>query len=102
VIVDGDGESACEASGALVAVVGDDAQLLIKAVKKIWQIALHMSMRWKLGIHLVVKERITMVRQKSEIGLETMNVTRGDIRWRYIVGSPGESGNGQDQQFPSL
>jgi len=88
--VDGDGESACEASGTLVAVVGDDARLLIKAVKKIWQIAVHMSMRWKLGIHLVVKERITMVRQKSEIGLETMNVTRGDIRWRYIVGSPGE------------
>jgi hypothetical protein len=85
-----DGESVREASEALVSELGGGVRVARKLARKVRQIVLHMLIRRKLGIHWVAKERVTMARQKSEIGLKTVNATRGGSRWRYIVGSPGE------------
>lgn len=41
-------------------------------------------------IYWVVKERIAMARKRSEVVLETVGVTRGESRRRYMAGSPGE------------
>jgi len=76
--VGGDGEGVCEVSGALVAVLGDGVRMAMKVVRKIRQIVMHILMRWKLGICWVAEERITMARQRSEVGLETTKVMRGD------------------------
>jgi len=99
--VDGDGEGVCETSGALVEVLDDRVRVAMKAVREIRQIVLHILIRWKLGICWVAEERITMARQKSEIGLETVKVMRGDSRSRYIVRLPRERWNPQPTA-PSL
>jgi len=62
----------------------------MEAVRNIRQVVLHMLVRWELRPYLVVKERIAMARQESEIVLEIMSVVGNDSRWRYMVGSPRE------------
>ena len=76
--------------GVLIVALGDCVRVAMKVVRETRKIVLHMFVRWELGICWVVEERITMTRQKSEIGLETVKVMRGDSRRRYIVGSLGE------------
>lgn len=99
--MDGDGEGVCGVPGVIVAGLDEGVRVEMKMVRKIRQIVLQMLIRWRLWVYWVVKERITMTRQKSEIGLETTNVMRGDSRWRYIVGHP-ESGEAYDQHVPPL
>jgi len=79
--VDGDGESVCKVSGTLVVGLGDGMQdRMMEAVRKIRQVVLHMLVRWEPRTYLVVKERIAMARQESEIVLEIMSVMRNDSR----------------------
>lgn len=67
-----------------------DARVTINAVRNVRQTMLHMLVRWKPGIHWVVKQIIAMARQKSEIELETVGTDEGDSRRRYIMGLPRE------------
>lgn len=79
--MDGDGESVCKVSGTLVVGLGDGMQdRMMEAVRKIRQVVLHMLVRWEPRTYLVVKERIAMARQESEIVLEIMSVMRNDSR----------------------
>ena len=53
---------------------------MMEAVRKIRQVVLHMLVRWEPRTYLVVKERIAMTRQESEIVLEITSVMRNDSR----------------------
>ena len=78
--MDGGGQTILEASGTLVTGLGDGMRVAIEAVRKIRQIVLHMFVRWKPRTYWMVKERIAMARQKSEIVLETAGVVKGGTR----------------------
>lgn len=53
---------------------------MMEAVRKIRQVVLHMLVRWEPRTYLVVKERIAMTRQESEIVLEITSDMRNDSR----------------------
>ena len=78
--MDGGGQNIFKASGTLVVGLGDGMRVAIEAVRKIRQIVLHMLVGWKPGTYWMVKERIAMARQKSEIVLETAGVVKGGTR----------------------
>lgn len=76
----GDGEGVCKASGTVVVGLGDGMRVMMEAVRKIRQVVLHMLVRWEPRTYWVVKERIAMARQESEIVLEITSVMRNDGR----------------------
>jgi len=78
--VGGDGACVSNASGALVAGLVLNVRMTIEIVRKVKQIVLHMLVRWKPRINWEVKEMIAMVKQKSEIELETVNANKGGSR----------------------
>lgn len=78
--IDGDGKSVCKSSGTLVTGLDGGMRVAMDAARKIRQIVLHMLVRWRLRIYWVVKERIAMARQKSEIVLEAVGAIKGGSR----------------------